>query len=506
MRTPASENPFQLLATRLARFLNRRVDGASLAFFRIAFGLVFLWEVWRYATKGWIDSHFIDPVFHFHYAWFPWVGAWEGDGMYVHYIAMGTCALLMALGLCYRLAAFFHLLLFAQVFLIDQTTYLNHLYLGLLINGLLLITPAHRVLSLDAVLMPKLARLTGLRWLWPNANQPLTQRLNATVPAWSVLALQAQLGMVYLFAGIAKMNPDWLFAGEPIGEWLRESSDRTLFMGLLPIGDLLFTHAWSGLAFAWGGFLLDILAWPLLLWKRTRLWIFAALTMFHVTNSWLFNIGIFPWMAIAVTTIFFAPDWPRRLRLLFAPSDAPQPEPPGRSPKLLYGFLAFFFAVQVFLPFRHLLLPGDVHWSEFGHRFAWHMKLREKSGTILFDVVHPATGTEWEIARNETTRFDGGKVHRSLEGGLRSMLTRRQIRKMSARPHMLRVFIPELERRFEELGYADIEIYTWNESRLNHRGWSLLIDPRVNLADDSIPLKDWVLPYDPQPKPIAHVE
>ena len=30
-------------------------------------------------------------------------------------------------------------------------------------------------------------------------------------------------------------------------------------------------------------------------------------------NASLFQIGVFPWVMIFLTTIFFAPDWPRRM-------------------------------------------------------------------------------------------------------------------------------------------------------------------------------------------------
>jgi hypothetical protein len=37
------------------------VDITSLACFRVAFGAVMVWEVYRYFTKGWIASYYIRP-------------------------------------------------------------------------------------------------------------------------------------------------------------------------------------------------------------------------------------------------------------------------------------------------------------------------------------------------------------------------------------------------------------------------------------------------------------
>jgi vitamin K-dependent gamma-carboxylase len=41
------------------------VDGASLAVFRICFGLIMLAEVCRYFITGWIAAYYIEPEFHF---------------------------------------------------------------------------------------------------------------------------------------------------------------------------------------------------------------------------------------------------------------------------------------------------------------------------------------------------------------------------------------------------------------------------------------------------------
>ena len=63
--------------------------------------------------------------------------------------------------------------------------------------------------------------------------------------------------------------------------------------------------------YSYGGLLLDLLAVPLLLWRRTRLLTFVALILFHINNAYMFSIGIFPWLMIAATTIYFDPAWPK---------------------------------------------------------------------------------------------------------------------------------------------------------------------------------------------------
>ena len=203
------------------------------------------------------------------------------------FLALGACGLSLAAGFATRLAAVLTTLGLGYVFLLEQGRYLNHVYLMVLMGALLSLLPAGRAWSADA-------RLATGRW-----------RGAGTVPAWAVWAVRAHLGLVYAFAAVAKLNPDWL-RGEPIATWLAPT-----FAGS-PLAFVLDVPGW-GLAVAWGGLALDGLALPLLLWRRTRVPMALALVGFHLFNAWAFSIGVFPWLMIAVLPIFFAPDWPERL-------------------------------------------------------------------------------------------------------------------------------------------------------------------------------------------------
>ena len=255
------------------------VDIASLACFRIVFGAIMLWEVIRYFSHGWIERYFITPTFHFTFYGFGWVQPWPGDGMYWHFFALGVLALLIMVGFLYRLSAALFFLGFTYVFLLDQARYLNHFYLVCLLSLLMVLIPAHRALSVDALARPSLRA--------------------ATAPAWALWLLRAQVGLVYFYAGVAKLNGDWL-RGEPIRDWLAYRTD-------FPIIGPLFTQEPVMWMFAYGGLLLDLLLAPLLLWRRTRWFAFALAVLFHLLNAGLFSIGIFPWLMIAATVMFFPP-------------------------------------------------------------------------------------------------------------------------------------------------------------------------------------------------------
>lgn len=272
---------------RLEDGLFKQVDASSLAVFRIGFGVIMLVECWRFWEHGWIARYYIDPEFHFTYYGFGWVTPWPGDGMYWHFWLLAVLSLLITIGLFYRAAIIVFFFAFTYVFLLDQARYLNHFVLVSLIAFLMMLVPANRIWSLDALISRRLG------------ERP------AEVPAWAVWLFVMQFEIMYVFAGIVKVNPDWLRL-EPLAMWLARRADAPL------IGPLLLED-WVIAAGAYGVILLHIVGAPLLLFRRTRLPVAVVYFAFHLANHFTFRIGIFPWVAMLGTLMFFDPDWPRRL-------------------------------------------------------------------------------------------------------------------------------------------------------------------------------------------------
>src|SRR6185295_1987033 len=152
----------------------------------------------------------------------------------------------------------------------------------------------------------------------------------------------------------------------PMRIWLRP---LTKMPALGPI----FAANWVVFSFVIGGLLLDLLVVPLLLWRRTRPFAFVAAVLFNLINSVLFDIGIFPWLMLGALLLYFPPDVPRRFARAFMSSGEEdldtEPSPVSERPsspflstsqKLTVGLLAAYLAVQVILPLRHYLYPGNV--------------------------------------------------------------------------------------------------------------------------------------------------
>ncbi|WP_412060526.1 HTTM domain-containing protein [Rubrivirga sp. IMCC45206] len=445
----------------LRRWLAAPVPIAPLATFRILFGAVMVVSVVRFASNGWIDQLYVQPGFHFAFYGFGWVRPLGEAGMHAAFAVMGLAALGVMLGWRYRWSAAVFFGVFTYVELIDKANYLNHYYFVSVAAGLLVLLPAHRALSLDVRRDPGLAV--------------------ATVPRWAVDVVRLQLGIVYVFAGLAKLHPEWLLDAMPLRLWLPAHAHLPL------VGPLLAEPA-TAVLFSWGGALYDLTVPFLLLWGRTRALAYAAVVGFHLTTALLFPIGMFPYIMILATLVFFPAEtheravsqvrrWLGRGRAAFRQTTAHY-RPSRRVGAVLAAVFAVHFAVQLVLPLRFLAYPGPLLWTEEGYRFSWRVMLIEKAGHATFEVRDPATGRAWEAA---------GYEH----------LTPNQEKMMATQPDMLLQFAHFLEEHYRSEGIADVEVRVRSRVTLNGRRSQLLVDPTVDLTeiDPGLGPKDWILPF-----------
>ena len=416
------------------------IDIASLVFFRISFGLLMVWEVCRYYRNNSIFHYWVEPRFLFKYYGFSWVHPWSENWLYIHWAALGVLGLFVALGLFYRISATLMFLSYAYFFLLDEARYVNHTYLICLYCFLLAIVPAHRALSFDVRMRPSL-------------------RSNSA-PAWSLWLLRFQIAVVYIFAGLVKLSPDWL-RGEPMRYELAHATRA-------PIVGRFFSDEWAAYAVSYGGLLFDLLIVPLLLWRRTRLAAFCAVVIFHLTNALWAGIGMFPWLAIAASALFFPPDWPRRIlvKLSFARPKAPRLDskaPSGFKGATILSGLAIYAAIQIFLPLRHLAYRGGIEWTWAEHRFSWRMFLWTYASSAHFYVSDPNTG---ESAPVDIFNF----------------LTPRQAPQMGYLPDMPLQFAHYLAAIAPKSGPKPIQVRARIYVSINGRKPVLYLDPIVDLA------------------------
>jgi vitamin K-dependent gamma-carboxylase len=443
------------LGERLREAGRRPVSSASLAVFRIAFGVAMVINTMLYLPVL-VREYYIDPPLHFPYPPFAFVVPLPGPALYGVFGLMVLTGAMIALGLLYRWAAWSFFVLTTYVFLLDSTYYQNHEYLVSLLALMLALLPADRRWSLDA------RRRPGLR--------------SMTVPAWVVWLLRFQIGVPYFFGGIAKLNGDW-FRGEPLRAWLANRTD------LEPMATVLTTE-WVVWFMAYGALVLDLTVVWFLLHRRTRPAAYAVVVCFHLMNAWLFGLFIFPWLMIAATTIFFSPAWPERLVRRFARPAARvgptstvvpvrRPVRPWRPSRALVGVFGVWVLLQATVPLRHFAIAGSPSWTEEAHRFAWHMRLRQKSGTATFLVT--ANGQTWTVEPSEH-------------------LSGKQLWQLAGYPERLVRFAHHLS---ELHGGAEVRAET--RVSLNGREPQPIVDPSVDLSEVSLLWfgpAPWILPLE----------
>ena len=209
--------------------------------------------------------------------------------------------------------------------------------------------------------------------------------------------LRFQVAVVYVFAGLAKLNADWMVEAQPLRIWLAARSD-------LPIIGPLLTQLWVAYAFSWCGAAYDLTIVFFLIWRRTRAMAYVTVILFHVMTSVLFPIGMFPWIMIAVTSIFFPADWPRRLLPGGAGRQPTEPATLYVTPRPVIALLALYAAIQVAIPMRAYWPGADPEWTGRGFNFAWRVMLIEKAGSTEFFAYQPSTGRRWQVrARDYVT-------------------------------------------------------------------------------------------------------
>jgi HTTM domain/Vitamin K-dependent gamma-carboxylase, lumenal domain len=482
---PGSEDPGSEGRGRRGRELMGRlfepIDAAGLVVFRIVFGLLMAWDAARYVFLGWVKSQYIEPALTLKFVGFFWVDVLPAPAMFAVFGVMFAAGIAIAFGAYYRLSCALYFLCHTYVFLVAAEYYLNHAYLISTIAFLMIFVPAHGAMSVDARRAP--------------------EPRHETAPRWAYGLLMAMMALVYIYGSIAKMNPDWL-SGEPIRHWLAGRAETA--------PDLVARFLRSEVAVlgvSWTGVLFDLLVAPMLFWRRTRLFAVLLSLSFHLANRYLFHIGVFPWFSLLMTTLFFEPDWPRRLPLGFGETveeflealgdhDVAHrdtvPEPPSRAyQQRATAALGVLIAVHVLMPLRHHLFPGNVAWNEEGHMLSWRMKLRNKHGRFSLRVVDKASGKEWEVDPS-------------------SQLHDRQYRKAATRPDIMISYVHYLRDAYRRDMGMDVAIYADAWVALNYRADQRFIDPKTDLASVEISIfkhNPWVTEFTntPLPSPVPRL-
>lgn len=445
-------------------YLDRYTPIYPLVTFRILFGILLMFSTARFAYLGWIHDQYIDPVFHFTYYGFGWVrpmGAW---GMHIIVGLLFISSLGITLGYRYRLASIIAFMCFTYIELLDVSYYLNHYYFVSIMLFIFSLLPLHTSVSLDH----RHGRVSGV----------------SRIPLWMLHVVMLMIATVYFYAGIAKINDEWLMHALPLKLWLPAHDN-------LPLIGPLLQNTWVAYLFSWTGMLYDVFIVLFLIVPRTRVLGFISVVIFHGLTGCLFPIGVFPLVMIAASTIFFSHEWHYRILhkvckiidswhipRLISHEDRKTKLSIQLRHRIIKYILALFVVFQLVFPLRYLVYPGNVFWTEEGYRFSWRVMLMEKSGSATFYVKDGSQGREGMVFNDQ-------------------FLNRHQEKQMAMQPDMILQFAHHIGEHYRQKGMHEPWVRVEAYVTLNGHPSKLLIDPSINLMEiqDTWKHKSWVLPW-----------
>lgn len=432
------------------KILFRHIDNTGLVLWRVVFGLLITIEAFGAIATGWVKRTLVEPEFTFNFIGFDFLQPLPGNGMYFYFALMGVFGLCVMLGYKYRYSMAAYALMWTAVYLMQKTSYNNHYYLMMLLCWIMVFLPANRWFSLDARRNPALK--------------------SPSMPQWVKITVILQVGIVYTYASIAKLYPDWLDA--TVAQYFMSGKKHYWL-----IGDLL-QQSWVHWCIAYVGILFDLLIVPLLLWKRTRVVAFWISVFFHLFNSIVFQIGIFPYMSMAFAFFFFSSEtlqkwFLRKRKIVYTDGQIIVP----KYKPVLISVLSVYFIIQLSLPLRHWFFKDDVLWTEEAHRLSWRMMLRSKRGLLTVWIEDKSTG--------ERERY-----------GFSNLLSAKQNRNVRTKPDLLWQLAQRIKKIEAEKG-RDVAVFMDVQVKINDGEFHRLIDLETDLAAQKwhhFKHHDWILP------------
>lgn len=433
--------------------LSKPIDGSILGLFRIIFGVFMSYEMIRYFQMDLIKNAFILPQVKLQY--FDCIRVMPEPIMRILLALLFIAALLITLGLFFRVACLFFGTGYLYVFLLDKGIYNNHIYLFILLSFLLASTHADDFISFK--------------------RAKKGSAVATKIPYWELFIFQLQFAIVYFYGGLAKINPEWLVRMEPITSMVNSfPPNHTLAF--------FYKHSSQIPLLTYGGMLFDLII-PFMLWfKKTRKIALFPLIFFHLSNSIVFDdIGIFPFVMIFSTLLYFDKSEIPFLRNVLSTSaaKAKQPEMALHKNSFTRYFLIGFFVFQFLFPFRGFFLPHHLDWTSIGNRFAWRMKIQTRvQNKIAFTIQD---GPASEPLKVEMNTFVNPMQILSISSDPRAVLS------------MAKILAQEGKKRKMKDPIVKAEVFVgWNG-----RPPAYLVNPETDLSKvsySSFKINDWIMP------------
>ena len=437
----------------IKKYINSHTDSSPLVVFRIVFGILMFISIFRFWYNGWIETVYIEPVLHFKYYGFEWVKSLD-EWNYLLFALCAVTSILITIGYKYKISIILFFLSFTYIELIDKTTYLNHYYFVSIISFILIFVPANCKFSVDSF---------------------IDKIEYEKVPNWTIDVIKVMLFIVYFYAGLAKINSDWLIRAMPLSIWLPGKYD-------LPIIGFLMDEKWVAYAMSWCGMIYDLLIGFFLFSKKYRNVAFLFVVIFHLMTAIFFpSIGMFPYIMITSTIIFLNKKVHltviRYMKKIFSIPSKNKILTTYNTKNISLYILSAFLLIQVLFPFRYLLYGGELFWNEEGYRFSWRVMLMEKAGHTTFTVIDRKSDKRIMVQNDK-------------------FLTTFQEKQMSFQPDMILEYAHFLGHFYKKKGFVSPSVFADSYVTLNKRISTRFIEKDFDLLStkDSFLKKKWIIP------------
>jgi hypothetical protein len=403
----------------------------ALGLFRIGFGLIMVYQF--YHIKDYFLNTLVYSNYFIKYDYFEWVSLTSVENLEVIFIVAQIASFFIAIGLFYRVSSSIVFFIWCYLFFTDQGHNNNHYYLIAMLLFILVFVNANQ---------------------WGSVKN--VKQKSSLIPEWNYLVIKLLIFIVYFYGGLAKLNWDWL-NGYPLKFWLTGREDLGSFIqGVLEKDITIYIVSYYGLFF-------DLVVGFFLFHKKLKYLALALMIPFHISNHFLWPIGVFPWLSIFMTVLFFEKEVSQLIKIsrdrVFIVS--------SQIKKTITILFICFFTFQFLFPFRQHLYVGKTNWHGYGELFSWRMMLTDKQGAVRLRVY------------DENNRSLG-------EVSLESYINERQLFKLVYLPKNFVPFCQFIESKIKEdkrnKSLGDIKIYVDAFKTINNRPFQRVINPNIELT------------------------
>uniref|UniRef100_T1GL29 Vitamin K-dependent gamma-carboxylase n=1 Tax=Megaselia scalaris TaxID=36166 RepID=T1GL29_MEGSC len=315
-------------------WLHRAVDASALGIFRFFFGLLMLIDVAEERGGSSLDvRYFQDGICQF--PLFPFIRPMNVPQMGVVYGVIG----LELLELCWDTD--FESPALCTRFAIGISCYSTRLL------GTITVT------CLDCVV-----------FCFSSIESLFSNDIPQKVPYWNYFLIKFQFFILYFIAGLKKLSVEWLsgYAMTNLGHHWIFSPFRIFFT--VETTELIFIH--------WFAAIFDTSIAFLMIWEVSRNYVLPFMLSFHLMNSRLFEIGMFPWVCLAQVQLFYPRDWMKRKKSNEKIEICEKRNATPREKRTTL-FIALYCGLQLFLPYSHFITKGYNNWTNGLYGYSWDM-------------------------------------------------------------------------------------------------------------------------------------